>query len=74
MPTTERLKQRAVRFCLSDLQGTAAAQSYQPRGAGSLDDLNFRFFSLGGLFGFGNITMPPTTTTITGEALSSSAP
>ena len=40
----------------------------------SLQSLTFQFFFLGGLMGFANITMPPLTTTITGEDLSSTAP
>ena len=40
----------------------------------SLQNLNFQFYFLGGLMGFGNIAMPAMTTTITGEDLSSSAP
>ena len=40
----------------------------------SLQGLTFQFFFLGGLMGFGNITIPPLTTTITGEDLSSNAP
>jgi hypothetical protein len=37
----------------------------------SLQDLKFHFFFLTGLLGFADITMPPFTTTITGEGLSS---
>src|SRR5262249_54222165 len=39
----------------------------------SLQNLPFRFYFLGGLLGFGNITMAPLTTSITGEYMSSSA-
>jgi Flp pilus assembly protein TadG len=40
----------------------------------SLQNLTFQFYFLGGLLGFNNITIPPLTTTITGEDLSSTAP
>jgi Flp pilus assembly protein TadG len=40
----------------------------------SLQNINFQFYFLAGLLGFGNITIPGMTTTITGEDLSSSAP
>jgi Flp pilus assembly protein TadG len=40
----------------------------------SLQNIPFQFFFLGGLLGFANITIPPLTTTITGEDLSSNAP
>jgi len=39
----------------------------------SLQGLTFQFFFLGGLSGLGNIQIPPLTTTISGEALTSSA-
>ena len=39
-----------------------------------LQNITFEFFFLGGLLGFGNLTIPPMSTTITGEDLSSSAP
>lgn len=39
-----------------------------------LVNLNFRFFFLGGIMGFGNLAIPNMTTTITGEDLSSAAP
>jgi hypothetical protein len=38
----------------------------------SLQNLPFRFYFLGGLLRFGNVTMPPLTTSITGEHMSSS--
>jgi hypothetical protein len=41
---------------------------------GTLQDGNFQFFFLGGLLGFGNITTPGITTTMTGEDFSSSGP
>lgn len=37
----------------------------------SIENVPFQFFFLGGLLGFTNVTMPPLTTTITGEGLSS---
>ena len=37
----------------------------------SLQNIPFQFFFLGGLMGFANINIPPLTTTITGEDLSS---
>jgi Flp pilus assembly pilin Flp len=40
----------------------------------SLQNIPFRFYFLGGLLGFGNITIPAMTTTQTSEDLSSSAP
>ena len=40
----------------------------------SLQNIPFEFFFLGGLLGFANINIPPLTTTITGEDLSSNAP
>jgi hypothetical protein len=40
----------------------------------TLQNIPFQFFFLGGLLGFSNINIPPMTTTITGEDLSSSAP
>ena len=40
----------------------------------SLQNLTFQFFFLGGLMGFSNMAIPPLTTTITGEDLSSNAP
>jgi len=40
----------------------------------SLQNLTFQFFFLGDLMGFSNLTIPPLTTTITGEDLSSNAP
>ncbi len=40
----------------------------------SLQNLTFQFFFLGDLMGFSNMTIPPLTTTITGEDLSSNAP
>jgi len=40
----------------------------------SLQNINFEFFFLRGLLGFGDITIPAMTTTITGEDLSSLAP
>jgi Flp pilus assembly protein TadG len=40
----------------------------------SVENLQFQYFFLGGLMNFLNLTMPPLTTTITGEALSSAAP
>jgi Flp pilus assembly protein TadG len=39
----------------------------------SLENLTFQYFFLGGLMRFANKTMPPLSTTITGEALSSAA-
>jgi uncharacterized membrane protein len=39
-----------------------------------LQGLNFHFFFLGGLMGFGDIVIPSMRTTITGEDLSSNAP
>ena len=42
-----------------------------PTIAVSLQNLNFQFFFLNGLMGFANLTMPPFTTTFTGEAMSS---
>lgn len=39
-----------------------------------LQNLHFTFYFLGGLLNFANITMPPLTTTITGEYMSSAAP
>lgn len=39
----------------------------------SLQNLNFQFFFLNGLMGFANLAMPPFTTTVTGESLSSAA-
>ncbi len=39
----------------------------------SLQNLNFQFFFLNGLLGFANLAMPPFTTTVTGESLSSGA-
>jgi hypothetical protein len=39
----------------------------------SLQNIPFRFFFLGGLMGFADITIPPLTTTITGEDLSKRA-
>ena len=40
----------------------------------SLQNVPFNFYFLGGLLGFANVTMPPLTTSITGEYMSSSAP
>ena len=40
----------------------------------SLQNIPFQFFFLGGLLGFANITIPPLTTTITGEDLCVDAP
>lgn len=40
----------------------------------TIQNIPFQFFFLGGLLGFSNINIPPMTTTITGEDLSSSAP
>jgi Flp pilus assembly protein TadG len=39
----------------------------------SIENLTFQYFFLGGLMKFANKTMPPLSTTITGEALSSAA-
>ena len=39
----------------------------------SIQNVPFQFFFLRGFLGFANLTMPPLTTTITGEALSSAA-
>jgi len=39
-----------------------------------LQNIPFQFFFLGGLMGFGNLTIPAMSTTITGEDISSSAP
>jgi Flp pilus assembly protein TadG len=44
-----------------------------PTIAVSLQNLNFQFFFLNGLRAFANLAMPPFTTTVTGEALSSAA-
>jgi Flp pilus assembly protein TadG len=44
-----------------------------PTIAVSLQNLTFQFFFLNGLRGFANLAMPPFTTTITGESLSSGA-
>ncbi|RFB75534.1 pilus assembly protein [Methylovirgula sp. 4M-Z18] len=39
-----------------------------------LQNVPFKFYFLGSLLKFGNVTMPPLTTSVTGEYLSSSAP
>jgi Flp pilus assembly protein TadG len=44
-----------------------------PTIAVSLQNLTFQFFFLNGLRGFANLAMPPFTTTVTGESLSSAA-
>ncbi|TIO21422.1 MAG: pilus assembly protein, partial [Mesorhizobium sp.] len=40
----------------------------------SLQNINFQFFFLGGLLGFGNMTMPSMLSTVTGEDLKSTSP
>ncbi len=59
----------------------ASGLGYQTRLGGpvptitvSLQNINFQFFFLGGLLGFGNINMPSMLSTVTGEDLKTSAP
>ncbi|WP_245420480.1 MULTISPECIES: TadE/TadG family type IV pilus assembly protein [unclassified Mesorhizobium] len=40
----------------------------------NLQNINFQFFFLGGLLGFGNMTMPSMLSTVTGEDLKSTSP
>ena len=54
--------------------GFAARGGPVPTVTVSLQGLTFQFVFLGGLMGLGNISIPPLTTTITGEDLSSNAP
>lgn len=60
---------------------TATGLGYQTRLGGpvptitvSLQNVNFQFFFLGGLLGFGNITMPSMLSTVTGEDMKSTFP
>lgn len=60
---------------------TATGLGYQTRAAGpiptitvNLQNINFQFFFLGGLLGFGNMTMPSMLSTVTGEDLKSTSP
>lgn len=60
---------------------TATGLGYQTRPGGpvptitvSLQNVNFQFFFLGGLLGFGNLTMPSMLSTVTGEDLKSTFP
>ncbi|KUM25679.1 pilus assembly protein TadE [Mesorhizobium loti] len=60
---------------------TATGLGYQTRLGGpvptitvSLQNINFQFFFLGGLLGFGNMTMPSMLSTVTGEDLKSTSP
>lgn len=60
---------------------TATGLGYQTRLGGpvptitvSLQNISFQFFFLGGLLGFGNMTMPSMLSTVTGEDLKSTSP
>ncbi|MDX8526635.1 pilus assembly protein [Mesorhizobium sp. MSK_1335] len=60
---------------------TATGLGYQTRATGavptitvSLQNVNFQFFFLGGLLGFGNMAMPSMLSTVTGEDLKSTSP
>ncbi|MBZ9746309.1 pilus assembly protein [Mesorhizobium sp. CO1-1-7] len=60
---------------------TATGLGYYTRAGGSvptisvsLQNVNFQFFFLGGLLGFGNITMPSMLSTVTGEDMKSTYP
>ncbi|WP_202303081.1 TadE/TadG family type IV pilus assembly protein [Mesorhizobium sp. 131-2-1] len=60
---------------------TATGLGYQTRLGGpvptitvSLQNIDFQFFFLGGLLGFGNITVPSMLSTVTGEDLKSTSP
>ncbi|WP_292566453.1 TadE/TadG family type IV pilus assembly protein [Mesorhizobium sp.] len=60
---------------------TATGLGYQTRLDGpvptiivNLQNIDFQFFFLGGLLGFGNMTMPSMLSTVTGEDLKTSAP
>ncbi|RRI03084.1 pilus assembly protein [Mesorhizobium tamadayense] len=60
---------------------TATGLGYQTRAAGpiptitvSLQNMTYQFFFLGGLLGFGNMTMPSMLSTVTGEDLKSTSP
>ncbi|WP_296740480.1 TadE/TadG family type IV pilus assembly protein [Mesorhizobium sp.] len=60
---------------------TATGLGYQTRLGGpvptitvSLQNVNFQFFFLGGLLGFGNFNMPSMLSTVTGEDLKSTSP
>ncbi|AZO63396.1 MAG: pilus assembly protein [Mesorhizobium sp.] len=59
----------------------ATGLGYQTRQGGpvptitvSLQNINFQFFFLGGLLGFGDMTMPSMLSTVTGEDLKSTSP
>jgi Flp pilus assembly protein TadG len=60
---------------------TATGLGYQTRLGGpvptitiSLRNINFQFFFLGGVLGFGDLTMPSMLSTVTGEDLKSTSP